>query len=123
MILPEHLNQDTVKHANGRHANKPSWPRSIAHHRDFLIAKLMTESKVASAREACGERHTTQRGSGAPRGTLTCFIDGFLEHLAINRFNIPFSHGISYNMMFIWGMNFLVNHYLGLANQRKHPFS
>jgi hypothetical protein len=39
MILPEHLNQDTVKHANGRHAKNPSWPQSIAHHRGFLIIK------------------------------------------------------------------------------------
>jgi hypothetical protein len=39
MILPEHLNQDTVKHANGRHAKNPSWPLSIAHHRGFLIIK------------------------------------------------------------------------------------
>jgi hypothetical protein len=40
MILPEHLNWDTVKHANGRHAKIPSWPQSITHHRGFLTIKL-----------------------------------------------------------------------------------
>lgn len=29
MILSEHLNQDTVEHANGGHAKDPSWPPSV----------------------------------------------------------------------------------------------